>query len=265
MQIAGLQLEIAWESPQVNHEHARTLAERSAAAGAEMVVLPEMFATGFTMNSELAARHAEATRACMRSMARDLELWVLAGLVEEENGQRFNRAVLWDPSGEVRLRHSKLHPFTLVGEERSYAAGDALVSSEVHGVRITALVCYDLRFPELFRITAESTDLFVVIANWPRSRRDPWLALLRARAIDSQAYVLGVNRIGKDANGVEHCGDSVLLDPLGRTITTLCNQEGFIPGAVDSELVRSVRQRYPFLTDRRPNLYRQLTDTRRHT
>ena len=262
LHVAGLQPDIVWEQPTQNLDKVAEMATMAAAAGAELVVAPEMFATGFTMDAELAAAAAEETVDALGSLARKLSVWVLAGLVEITQGAHSNNALLFDPSGAIRLRQRKLHPFTLVGEERWCTPGDTLSTVSIGDLRITVVVCYDLRFPELFRPAARDTDLFVVPANWPKSRREPWLALLRARAIDCQAYVLGVNRVGADGNDVQHSGDSAVFDPLGRTVTSLAEQEGWILAKVDTETVRSIRKRYPFLSDRRPALYRSLADHR---
>jgi predicted amidohydrolase len=159
------------------------------------------------------------------------------------------------------LHYRKIHPFTLAGEERHYGAGTAVATAEVEGVRVTPVICYDLRFGELFRMTAHRTDLFVVVANWPDRRSMAWRVLLRARAIDSQAWMLGVNRVGTDGNGVAHRGDSSFIDPLGEVLSTLSWEEGLVVGDVDVETVRTLREKLPFLADRRPEVYRALEET----
>jgi predicted amidohydrolase len=133
-----------------------------------------------------------------------------------------------------------------------------MVTADVEGVRVTPTICYDLRFPEIYRAAATGTDLFVVIASWPDRRSFAWRTLLAARAIDCVAWVLGVNRVGNDPYGVPHCGDTSLVDPMGQAVETLAWEEGIVAGEVDAVRARELRQRLPFLDDRRPELYRAL-------
>jgi predicted amidohydrolase len=160
-----------------------------------------------------------------------------------------------------RARYHKLHPFSLANEHAHFDAGEALHTVTIDAargpVRVTPLICYDLRFPEPFRVAAAQTDLFVVIANWPEARREAWRALLRARAIENQCYVLGVNRVGA-GNGLSYSGDSALLSPFGEVISEAAGTEALIRGEVDAEAVREARARFGFLADRRPELYRAL-------
>ena len=128
---------------------------------------------------------------------------------------------------------------------------------EIEGLRVTPLICYDLRFPELFRTAALRTDLFVVIANWPERRAHAWRTLLAARAIDCQAYVLGVNRVG-EGDGHPYRGDSTLLDPWGAVVDTLPKDQGVVSGDVDAAVVAKARERFSFLSDRRPEVYRKI-------
>ena len=257
MIVAGLQMDIVWEAPEENFACAAVLAERAARTGARLLALPEMFATGFTMEAERAAAHAERTRSFCSDLANRHGVWVLGGYVEPGCARPRNTCALFDPAGQERLRYHKIHPFTLAGEDRHYEGGDALPTAEVEGVRVTPLICYDLRFPEPFRAAAAGTDLFVVIANWPTRRREAWSTLLRARAIENQAFVLGVNRVG-DGGGEPHSGDSALIDPLGRTRAAAADVPAVVEGPVDAADVADVRRRFSFLADRRPDVYRRL-------
>lgn len=251
---AGLQLDIAWEDPQESFSRTTALAERAAAAGARLLVLPEAFATGFSIQSTAMAAHAEAVRSFLSDLAHRLDVWVIAGYIEVGRERPVNACSLVAPDGEEWLHCRKVHPFSLAGEADHFEAGDAVFTTIVEGVRVTPIICYDLRFVELFRAAAETTDCFVVIANWPSKRAHAWRTLLVARAIDCQAYVLGVNRVG-DAQGLPHRGDSTLVNPMGEIIATLADRSGFITGEIDPEIVARTRERYPFLTDRRPEIY----------
>lgn len=256
MIVAGLQLDIVWESPEENFALASALAERAVRGGARLVVLPEMFATGFTMEAAKAAAHAERTRGFLADLARRHQVWVAGGYADpgEAGGRPRNACSLLDPTGGERWRYHKVHPFSLAGEHEHYDGGTTVGTIEVEGVRVTPLICYDLRFPELFRAAAAGTDLFVVIANWPAKRRQHWKLLLRARAVENQCFVLGVNRVG-EGGGEPHTGDSALIDPLGGARASIRDVATVVEGPVDAAEVASVRARFSFLADRRPDVY----------
>jgi predicted amidohydrolase len=254
MKIAGLQLDIAWEDPGTSFRRATKLAERATAAGARLLVLPETFATGSSMRSEAMATHADATRTFLENLARRLGVWVVGGFAEPGDSRPANSGGVFSPTGEETVHFRKIHPFSLIGEADHYESGRRVRTTTVEGLRITPLICYDLRFVELFRGAAEATDCFLVIANWPARRGHAWRTLLSARAIDCQSYVLGVNRVG-EAQGHPHRGDTTLVDPMGEVVDTLVDRTGVVLGEVDPAVVAEIRERYPFLRDRRPDVY----------
>jgi predicted amidohydrolase len=255
--VAGLQLDIAWEDPTENFLRAERLTSRAAGAGARLLVLPEMFATGFSMRAEEMAKHAPAIRDFLQETATRLGVWILGGYSEPGVARPTNACSLIAPDGRELLHYRKIHPFTLAHEPEHYEAGESLETAEVEGVRVTPMICYDLRFPELFRAAAATTDLFVVPANWPERRSYAWRTLLAARAIDCQSWVLGVNRVGV-AEGYPHRGDTSLLDPWGEVVATLPDEPGIVVGEVDAKSVRTAREHFSFLADRRPDVYRRL-------
>jgi predicted amidohydrolase len=254
MIVAGLQLDVAWEDPEESFRRATVLAEEAAAGGARLLVLPEAFATGFSVRSGPMAAHAASIAAFLSDLARRHDVWVLGGYVEPGAERPVNACSLVAPDGEEELHCRKIHPFSLAGEAEHYESGEKVRTAVVDGVRVTPLICYDLRFVELFRATAETTDCYLVIANWPAKRAHAWRTLLAARAIDCQAYVLGVNRVG-EAEGHPHRGDTTLVDPMGEVVSTLARRPGVVAGEVDSGRVHDIRRRYPFLKDRRPEVY----------
>lgn len=252
--VAGLQLDLAWEDPATTLTRARAAIATAAAAGSQLLVLPEMFAHGFSMQAgAMAAYHAEIAAFCAAE-ARAHGVWLLAGVVEPASPRPHNCAVLWGPDGGERGRYRKIHPFSYGGESEHYGAGAALPTWQVGDVRVTAVVCYDLRFVELFRAAAADTDLFVVIANWPAARWEHWQTLLRARAIECQAFVLGVNRVG-EGGGLSYRGDSGLWGPFGEPLAALAVAPGLLLGTVAAAEVAAVRARTGFLADRRPAIY----------
>lgn len=250
MRVAGAQFDIAWEEPAENFRRAAPLLERAAAAGARLVALPEMFNTGFSMNADEVARHAESTRAWLAEQAKRLKIHLIGGYAEPGSPRPKNSLSLMGPDGKELLHYQKMHPFSLAGEDQKFSGGTVVGTATIEGVRVTPVICYDLRFPELFRSVVEKTDLFVVIANWPEKRRHAWSTLLMARAIESQCFVLGVNRVG-DVRGEPHSGDSALLDPFGTARATASQETTVVTGDVDAAEVARVRERFPFLKDRR--------------
>ncbi len=258
MIVAGLQLDIAWEDPEENFARAAELTREAAAGGARLVALPEMFATGFSVRSPAVADHADAIRQFLSDLAREHGVWVLGGYAEPTDARPVNSCSLLTPAGDEVLHYRKVHPFTLAGEGKVFDGGDCIHTAEVESVRITPLICYDLRFPELFRAAALQTDLFVVVANWPVRRSHAWRTLLAARAIDCQAWALGVNRVGDDGEGIHFQGDTALVDPMGEVVSSLSEIPGVVAGEVEATRVRELREKLGFLADRRPELYAKL-------
>jgi predicted amidohydrolase len=254
---ALVQLDLVWEDWSANHARSARLLERAADAGANLAILPEMFATGFSMDSaRIAQPPGGPTEQWLKGIARGLGMHLIAGVAETSSPLPKNNALFVSPEGEVK-RWSKLHPFTFAGEEKFFSPGQGVVTWNVEGVRITPQICYDLRFPEPFRIAAADTDAFVVIANWPDRRREHWQTLLRARAIENLAYVLGVNRVGDDGGGAHHAGDSAAISPWGETLVSASEIETVLLVDLDPEVVRKAREKFPVLLDRRPESYRR--------
>jgi len=260
MKVAGIQMDIAWEDPRENFNRARRMASDAVDRGARLVVFPEMFATGFSMNAELVAGFAEETRVFLAGLARDLSAYVLAGYGEPADPRPANACSIFHPSGTEVLHYRKIHPFSMAGEDLHYLPGERVETAEVEGVRVTPLICYDLRFPEPFRAAATRTDLFCVVANWPEPRRRHWSLLLKARAVENQAFVLGVNRVGS-GEGLTYTGDSALLDPMGDDVVgAVDGTVEVLLGEVSSEEVVRARDKFGFLDDRKPTLYSTLED-----
>ena len=251
-------MDVAWEDPAENFRRAESMTVEAVNEGACLVVLPEMFATGFSMNAELVSGFAEETRAFLSDLSDRLSVFILGGFAEPADPMPVNAAAIFDPTGREILMYRKIHPFSLAGEAEHFQGGDSVETVEVESVRVTPLICYDLRFPEPFRAAAANTDLFCVVANWPQPRRYHWSTLLKARAIENQAYVLGVNRAGT-GDGLEYTGDSVLLDPMGEELATVePGSARCFSGEVNASKVTRIREQFSFLRDRRPEVYRAL-------
>lgn len=251
MRVALIQLDLAWEDPARNHARAERRLQEAAALGARLAILPEMFCCGFTMNTALAEPAGGPSESFLRDAAAGLGMWIIAG-IPELPGPR-NMAVLVSPEGAVS-RYAKIHPFSFGEENLHYQPGERVTTWDVEGLRVTPFICYDLRFPEPFRLAADDTDAYVVIANWPERRREHWRALLRARAIENQAFVLGVNRVG-EGGGLAYDGASAAIDPWGVALVEASRQEAVLVCEIGG--VEEARASFPALRDRRPGAYRR--------
>lgn len=251
MRVACCQLDIAWEDRPANYRKVRQLIGEAQLAPGSLLVLPEMFSTGFSMN--LAATREDtpsSTESFLASLALEQGLFVLGGMaVADADGRVCNQAAAFSAKGELIARYSKIHPFTPGGESQHYAAGTEIIDFDWQGCRVAPFICYDLRFPELFRCAVKrGTQLFVVIANWPARRVDHWLTLLQARAIENQAYVVGVNRCGRDPTS-SYPGRSVVVDFQGIIRLDLGASEGVDSAQLDLTALDIWRLEFPALKD----------------
>ena len=251
MKVAAIQHDIDWQDAPATHKRVEPMIAQAADAGARLVVLSEMFATGFSMAPEtIAEDEAGPTEQFLVEQADKRGVWLVGSIAQwGADGRARNNAVLASPAGAV-WRYAKIHPFSYAREHEHYAAGTERLTVDVEDIRLSIFVCYDLRFADEFWALAHDTDLYVVPANWPATRGEHWRALLRARAIENQAYVVGVNRVGA-AGAIDHVGDSAIIDPMGRTLAEASRVETVLVADVDPAEVRAVRERFPFLADRR--------------
>ena len=216
----------------------------------DLMIFPEMTLTGFTMRS---AKYAEdlsgASMTFFSDLARQNQSHVIAGIIERDGRVCFNTLLHINREGDLITKYRKIHPFSFTGENRHYSAGSFPAMTVIDEIPTGLSICYDLRFPELYRVYAqEKAKLIVNIANWPHARIDHWYALLKARAIENQSFVVGVNRIGRDKAN-EYDGRSTLFDPLGREICSRQDREEVITVSFSIEQVNEVRSRFPFLQD----------------
>jgi predicted amidohydrolase len=255
MKIALLQTDITWNSPSKNISKAAKLCADAASKGAEMVLLPEMFTCGFSMpTGEFAKENFEIGSSFLVNTARELNVTTVGTVPEaDKSGALYNSALLCRPDQSIES-YRKLHLFSYGEETTHYSAGSRLLTTSVGDLRCSVFICYDLRFPLPFYQVSPQTDLFIIPANWPSTRREHWITLLRARAIESQAYVAGINRVGQ-GGGLSYSGDSVVFAPDGSQLTRTSGEEEVIVCDIESERVSTWRATFPALRDRRPDLY----------
>ncbi|MBL8186663.1 MAG: carbon-nitrogen family hydrolase [Acidobacteria bacterium] len=258
MKIYGLQIDSVWENKALNHAKVTALLDRANPETGSLVVLGEMFASGFSMN--VAAIHdseSHETQTFLSRTAAERGVFLLGGIVTKDaSGLGRNESVVYSPEGKEVARYCKLQPFTLGGEKANYVAGDDVCLFRWQEFTATSFICYDLRFPELFRRAAQrGANLITVIASWPDARVDHWLSLLKARAIENQAYVIGVNRCGHDPK-LYHSGRSSIFDYSGKLLADAGNEEGWIEADVDLASLNEYRKALPFLADIREDMTR---------
>lgn len=251
MKCFALQWSLAWKTSGTNYAKVSELLDRAAPEPGSMVVLPEMFASGFCFDLEAVAEPEDGpTRRFLQAQAARHRIFLIGGFGgRAPDGRGTNLAAVVNPDGEVQMVYQKIHPFSLVGEHEKFAAGEALGIFAAGGLRGAVFICYDLRFPEVFRAAGEAgAELFVVPANWPSARHAHWRSLLIARAIENQAYVLGVNRCGEDPK-VPYAGGSILIDPAGEILAEAGSGEEILAGEIDLGRVRECREKFPVRQD----------------
>jgi predicted amidohydrolase len=254
MQIIGVQLNSVWENKAASHQRVRDLLAKVKIRSGALIVLSEFFATGFSKDiAKVAEPPGGETHQFLAELAKQTKAYTLGGVVTPaSDGRGRNQCVVCDPTGKENARYWKLFPFTFGGEKEHYDAGDDLVMFPIGPVNVAPFICYDLRFPEVFRRMAkQGAHLYTVIANWPGTRREHWTSLLRARAIENQAYVIGVNRCGQDPN-LDYTGDSMIIDPRGNILADAASFESVISADVDLDALQAYRREFPALKDMRP-------------
>ena len=259
MRVAVVQHDVVWEDRDATLAALRPQVAAAVAGGARLVVLAEMFAVGFSMNVEHTAEAEDGpTVAWMRAIAAEHDVWVTGSVPMHPRADAADRVrptnalILAGPSGE-HLRYDKLHPFSYAGEDEVFQPGTTPAVTTVDGVRIGLSVCYDLRFANLYWHRAAEVDAEVIVASWPGARRAHWRALLDARAIENQVYVVASNRVG-EGGGLSYTGDSRVVDPMGEVVASAAHQQTLLFADVDPAVVRDVRARFPFALDRRTDL-----------
>lgn len=255
MKIAAIQHDIVWCEREANFEHLTPKIERAALDGANLILLSETFSTGFAIeDARFAEPEAGPSSQYLSTMARQFGVWIGGTCPEVAPNQNSetrpaNTFVLSGADGTVH-RYRKVHPFTFGGEDQHVRPGNELVTVNIDGLQCTLFVCYDLRFADEFWQVARETDVYLVPANWPDSRRLHWLTLLQARAIENQAFVVGCNRVGSGGN-LNYCGDSRIFGPFGEELAAADDGECIITAEVSSDQVASTRDKFRFLQDRR--------------
>ena len=247
LRISLLQWDLAWEKPEQNLLMAEKLLGKMLPT--DVVVLPEMFTTGFTMNAQSVAEEMSGNAVkWIQNQARTHEALITGSLIIKEKNSFYNRAVLAYPDGNIDF-YDKRHLFSYAGEDGVFSPGNRLLTIDYKEWKIKVLICYDLRFPVWSRNT-DDTDVLIYVANWPKMRAYAWNQLLRARAIENLSYVAAVNRIGIDGKEIPYQGDTQLIDFSGKVVANLKDKKGILNVTLDRSELTAFRKRFPFLNDR---------------
>ena len=247
LNITLIQPDIAWEDKETNLANYEQMI--AAAQNKEVVVLPEMFSTGFSMAPErLAEPMSGASVQWMKDMAKKHRCIITGSLIIEDGGKYYNRLLWVQPDGTIG-HYDKRHLFGYADEDQHYDRGDKRLIAQVKGWRVCLMVCYDLRFPVWARNYDTAYDVLIYVANWPERRSLAWKTLLQARAIENMSYVVGVNRIGSDANDIRYNGESSVFGPLGETLWQKSGESTIQTITLDKEKLNEARSHFPFLDD----------------
>lgn len=258
MKAAIVQFDIRFEDKSLNLERAYVFIQQASASGADIIFFPEMSFTGFSMNIQMIGETDDYTVSLMRDYAAKHNIAIGFGYVKLIDGKGENHYIITDKSGNIVSDYTKIHSFAIGGEREDLRSGNALPSPAVIcGMNISTFICYDLRFPEIFRAVTDRTDIITIAANWPTSRREHWRTLLSARAIENQVYIIGINCTGKQES-IEYSGDCMVIDPMGNVLAkAVPNAEQLIFCDIPDN-IKQIRNDFPVLASRKSDLYSKI-------
>lgn len=252
LSVTLIQAALHWENKEAN---LRMLEEKIVGRNerSNVVVLPEMFSTGFSMNAEALAEEMNGpTVEWMKRMAAQEKVVLTGSVIIKEDSNYYNRLIWMLPNGQHSY-YDKRHLFAYAGEDNNYSPGTKRLIASVNGWKIALIVCYDLRFPvwtrQQYSEEGFEYDLLICVANWPERRNTAWKTLLQARAIENQCYVVGVNRVGNDGNNIYHSGNSMVIDPLGEVLYHKDHDEDVFTATLDKDHLNTIREKLPFWKD----------------
>lgn len=262
MKIALGEMDIVWKDKDRNKEKCISFLQRSSELDIDLILFPEMSLTGFSMNIAEIGELKEETLAWFKEMALKYNINIGFGYVEKKDDKGKNIFTIVSKDASVLSKYIKIHPFSYEGEDKKYDSGNEIILTRVKDFNISTFICYDLRFPEPFQIASKRATLITIIANWPKSRREHWITLLKARAIENQCYIAAVNRVGIGGGNIEYAGDSMVIDPMGTVISKIdetykgiSNLDLLITSEIFSAEVNTIRNEFRLKDDRKENLY----------
>lgn len=259
MKIGLCQLDIVWENKKLNKDKVAEFVKQAADHQVRLLLYPEMTLTGFSMQTSFTAESGRESVDYIARLADKYSLYIGFGWVEKYQDKARNRYTILSPEGEIISDYAKIHPFSYSGEDKYFYSGGELTIFKVDEFNISGFICYDLRFPEIFQAVSNQVQLIVVAANWPQARSEHWRTLLRARAIENQVFIAGVNTVG-DKGGLSYSGNSMVVDPEGNIIEELIGRESLVVVDLDIDKVERYRCNFPCKRDRKINLYKSILE-----
>lgn len=260
MKIALVSLNQKWEDKSANLLRCEELTKKAKLLGAELIIFPEMTLTGFSMNTSYSEESADQSSSvnAFSSIAKHNQIAVVAGVVLRSGVKPSNALVAFSDDGKEQARYFKIHPFSFAKENEHFHSGNQLAKMTISEFKFGFSICYDLRFPELYSAMAKDCDVIVNIANWPKRRVDHWRTLLKARAIENQVFVIGVNRVGIDANGLEYEHSSLIVNPNGEFIKPLLSETEIDVYEISQQDLIDFRRSFSTRQDRQPCFYQSI-------
>lgn len=259
VKIGLAQMHISFENKDINKQKCLQFLDEAHKKAVELIIFPEMTLTGFSMNVDKINEMDNGTINWFKTQAEKYNIIIGFGYVKKENSNGRNMFSIVSPTGEELLRYTKIHPFSFSEEDRFYDGGTEITFASISDFVISSFICYDLRFPEIFQLASSTAAIITLAANWPKSRREHWITLLKARAIENQCYIAGVNAVGR-INDIDYSGDSMIINPMGEIIAEIRNEEGLLIADIDLNEVIKLRSSFPLKQDRKESLYKTFMD-----
>lgn len=259
LRVGLAQMDLVWENKEENIKKAEQMIIDAVKKQIDYLLFPEMSLTGFSMNVNVIGEKKDKseTLEVFSEFGKRYNVFIGIGYVEKRKEKAYNRYAIINPNGEVLIDYAKIHPFSYGEEGIYYTGGSKIEKADIKGVQTVPFICYDLRFPEVFQIASKDSCFITIAANWPKQRREHWITLLKARAIENQCYIAGVNRVGI-GNGLEYSGDSMIISPYGEILSKKIEGEGIISADIDVTFALSYRNDFCLKKDRKEQLYLQL-------
>lgn len=253
--ITGIaQIDIDWEDSSKNMKKVEELVNKASKNKVELILFPEMVLTGFTMDINKLLLSEEQIISWIKQVAINNNINIGLGFAIKVDKKGKNKYVIVSKEGETLTIYTKIHPFSYSGEDEKYYSGNEICSCKIKEFRITPFICYDLRFPEIFQIASKEAQIITVAASWPKSREEHWVTLLKARAIENQCYIIGINRVGL-GDDLQYNGLSMFVSPSGEVLNEISSEEILIICDLELEMIREVKDRFDIKKDRREDLY----------
>lgn len=256
MKVALAQINIAWENPKENLIKCEKFIKEASEKKADLIIFPEMALTGFTMNIKSLNLKEEFILDWIKSKAFENNINIALGYAIKVDEKGKNKFCIASSKNNILGLYTKIHPFSYSGEDEKFYKGNEIISCKVKDANVTPFICYDLRFPEIFQIASKKSEIIIVIASWPKEREEHWITLLKARAIENQCFIIGVNRVGMGEK-IEYSGASLIFDPLGNSLNKKSSKEELIIRDLDLSKIKEIRETINIKKDRREKFYKE--------